>query len=70
MKTIDYELLKKRREQILKCRAETEQDMGIGLAYTHIIGGRCYPVLASFSVDTNEDSAETKIKYLIKGRKS
>ncbi len=70
MKTIDYELLKKRREQMFKCRAETEQDMSIGLAYTHIIDGRCYPVLASFSVGTNADSAETKIKYLINGRKN
>ncbi len=70
MKTIDYELLKKRRERMLKCRAEMEQDMSIGLAYTHIIDGKCYPVLATFSVGTDTDGAESKIKYLINGRKS
>lgn len=70
MKEIDFELLRKRREKILKLRANTDEKQHIGIGYELIIDGRYYPVMACFSVDSNTDSAETKFKYLINGQKS
>jgi hypothetical protein len=70
MKEIDFELLRKRREKILKLRANTDEKQHIGIGYELIIDGRYYPVMACFYVDSNTDSAETKFKYLINGQKS
>ena len=66
---IDYELLRKRREQVLKLRAEIEQEQHIGICYELIIDGRHYPVMACFPVGTNAESVEDKLKYLINGQK-
>ena len=66
---IDYELLKKRREQVLKLRSELEHEQNIGICYELIIDGRHYPVMSCFPVGTNAESAEDKLKYLINGQK-
>ena len=66
---IDYESLKKRRERVLKLRAEIEQEQHIGICYELIIDGRYYPVMSCFPVGTNAESAEDKLKYLINGQK-
>ena len=71
MKTIDYELLRKRREKILKLRTKTEEKQNIGIGYELIIEGRHYPVMACFSAGSSStDNAESKFKYLIIGQKS
>lgn len=68
---IDYELLRKRREQVLKLRAEIEEEreQHIGICYELIIDGRHYPVMSCFPVGTNAESVEDKLKYLINGQK-
>ena len=70
MKNIDYELLKKRREKILKLRAAMEQEQHLGICYKLILDGRHYPVMACFPVRTNAGDASDKLKYLISGQKS
>lgn len=70
MKEIDFELLRKRREKILKLRAETNEKQHIGIGYELIIDGRHYPVMACFSVGTESEEAKEKFKYLINGQKS
>lgn len=70
MKNIDYELLKKRREKILKIRAETEQEQHLGICYELILDGRHYPIMACFPVGSNAGGADDKLKYLISGQKS
>ena len=71
MKTIDYELLRKRRGKILKLRTKTEEKQNIGIGYELIIEGRHYPVMACFPADSSStDNAESKFKYLIIGQKS
>lgn len=71
MKTIDYELLRKRCEKILKLRTETNEKQHISIGYELIIEGRHYPVMACFPAgSSNTDNAETKFKYLINGQKS
>lgn len=67
---IDFELLRKRREKLLKLRAETDEKQHIGLGYELIIDGRLYPVLACFPVGTDDECANDKFKYLINGQKS
>ena len=70
MKEIDFELLRKRREKILKLRAQANEKQHIGLGYELIIDGRCYPVMACFPVGTETEEAREKFKYLINGQKS
>ena len=70
MKNIDYELLKKRREKILKIRAETEQEQHLGICYELILDGRHYPIMACFPVGTDAGHAKSKFEYLINGQKS
>ena len=70
MKNIDYESLRKRREKILRLRAETEKEQYIGLGYVLNIDGKQYPVLACFPVGTDADCAKSKFEYLINGQKS
>lgn len=71
MKTIDYELLRKRRGKILKLRTKTEEKQNIGIGYELIIEGRHYPVMACFPAGSSStDNAESKFKYLIIGQKS
>ena len=70
MKEIDYELLRKRREKILKLRTGTEEKQHIGLGYELIIDGKQYPVMACFPVGTNDEGAKDKFNYLINGQKS
>lgn len=70
MKNIDYELLKKRRERVLKLRTETEKEQNVGIVYELILDGRHYPVMACFPVGTNADGVDDKLKYLIGGQKS
>lgn len=70
MKNIDYELLKKRREKVLRLRSEMEQQQPIGICYELILDGRHYPVMSCFPVGTNTDDASDKLKYLISGQKN
>ena len=68
---IDFELLRKRREKILKLRTKTEEKQNIGIGYELIIEGRHYPVMACFPAGSSStDNAESKFKYLIIGQKS
>ena len=70
MKEIDFALLRKRREKILKLRAQANEKQHIGLGYELIVDGRCYPVLACFPVETESGEAREKFKYLINGQNS
>ena len=70
MKEIDYELLGKRREKVLRMRRETEEEQHIGLGYVLTIDRKQYPVMACFPVGTGAGDAEGKFKYLINGQKS
>lgn len=70
MKEIDYELLGKRREKVLKLRTETEEEQYIGLGYVLTVDGKQYPVMACFPVGTDTGYAKDKFKYLINGQKS
>lgn len=70
MKEIDYELLGKRREKVLRLRTGTEEEQHIGLGYVLTIDGKQYPVMACFPVGTGAGDAEGKFKYLINGQKS
>ncbi len=69
MKEIDFELLRKRREKILKLRAETEKQQHIGIGYVMTVDGKQYPVLTCFPVGTESEEAKEKLKYLINGQK-
>lgn len=70
MKEIDYELLRKRREKILRLRSESNEQQYIGLGYVLNIDGKQYPVLACFPVGTAAGHAKSKFEYLINGQKS
>ncbi len=70
MKEIDFELLQKRREKVLKLRAETDEKKHIGITYELILDGRYYPVMACFPVGTNDGIVKNKFEYLINGQKS
>lgn len=69
MKEIDYELLRKRRENVLRLRSSTDEEQHIGLGYVLNIDGKQYPVLACFPVGTDADCAKSKFEYLINGQK-
>ena len=70
MKNIDFELLKKRREKVLRLRAETEEKQHIALGYVLTVDGKQYPVMACFPVGTDTGCAKSKFEYLINGQKS
>ena len=70
MKEIDYELLRKRRENVLRLRSSTDEEQHIGLGYVLNIDGKQYPVLACFPVGTAAGHAKSKFEYLINGQKS
>ena len=70
MKEIDYELLGKRREKVLRLRRETEEEQHIGLGYVITVDGKLYPVMACFPVGTDAGHAKSKFEYLINGQKS
>ncbi len=70
MMKIDFELLRKRREKILKLRAQANEKQHIGLGYVMNIDGKQYPVLACFPVATDDKYAKDKFEYLINGDKS
>lgn len=70
MKEIDYELLRKRREKILRLRSESNEQQYIGLGYVLNIDGKQYPVMACFPVGTAAGHAKSKFEYLINGQKS
>lgn len=70
MKEIDYELLRKRREKILRLRAQENEQQYIGLGYVLNIDGKQYPVMACFPVGTAAGHAKSKFEYLINGQKS
>lgn len=70
MKEIDYELLRKRREKILRLKSESNEQQHIGLGYVLNIDGKQYPVMACFPVGTDADCAKSKFEYLINGQKS
>lgn len=72
MENIDFEMLRKRREKVLKLRAETEKDENqhIGIAYELILDGRHYSVMACFPAGMDDEPADDKFKYLINGQKS
>lgn len=69
MKEIDFELLRKRREKILKLRAQANEKQHIGLGYVMTVDGKQYPVLSCFPVGTGTEEAREKFKYLINGQK-
>ena len=70
MKEIDFELLRKRREKILKMRAQANEKQHIGLGYVMTVDEKQYPVLSCFPVGANDECANDKFKYLLNGRKS
>ena len=70
MKNIDFELLKKRREKVLRLRVEVNEKQHIGLGYVLTVDGKQYPVMACFPVGTNSECIENKFEYLINGQKS
>ena len=70
MKEIDYELLGKRREKVLRLRRETEEEQHIGLGYVITVDGKHYPVMACFPVGTDAGHAKSKFEYLINGQES
>ena len=70
MKEIDYELLGKRREKILRLKSESNEQQHIGLGYVLNIDGKQYPVMACFPVGTDAGHAKSKFEYLINGQKS
>lgn len=70
MKEIDYELLRKRRENVLRLRSSTDEEQHIGLGYVLNIDGKQYPVLACFPVGTAAGHAKSKFEYLINGQES
>ena len=70
MKEIDFKLLQKRREKILKLRTEAKKEQHIGIGYELIIEGRHYPVMACFPVRTDDGFVKNKFEYLINGQKS
>ena len=70
MKEIDYELLRKRCEKILRLKSESNEQQHIGLGYVLNIDGKQYPVMACFPVGTNDEGAKDKFNYLINGQKS
>lgn len=69
-KSIDFELLRKRREKILMLRAGINESQNISLGYVLNIDGKQYPVLACFPVGTAAGHAKSKFEYLINGQKS
>lgn len=70
MKEIDFELMKKRREKVLKLRAETKEKQHIGLGYVLTVERKQYTVMACFSIGTDTGYAKSKFEYLINGQKS
>ncbi len=70
MKEFNFELLCKRREKILKLRAETDEQQHVDLGYVLTVDGKQYPVMACFPIGTDAGYAESKFEYLINGRKS
>lgn len=70
-KNIDFNLLRKRREQILETRKTLElySEQQIGHAYFEKVGSQCYPVLAFFPVSAQDEAAQDKLRYLIDGGK-
>ena len=69
-KSIDFELLRKRREKILRLRAQENEQQHISLGYELIIDGKHYPVMACFPVGTDDGFVKNKFEYLINGQKS
>lgn len=67
MKNIDFELLRKRREKVLRLREEKQH---IGLGYVLTADGKHYPVMACFPIGADDERADDKFKYLINGQKS
>ena len=68
--SMDFELLKKRREKYLKIQRELGEEQQIGLGYVLTVEGKQYPVMSCFSVSEDVEEAKDKLKYLINGRKS
>ena len=70
MKNIDFELMKKRREKVLRLRKGMKETQHIGIAYDLLVDGRYYPVMACFPVGTDAELVKNKFEYLINGQKS
>lgn len=66
---IDYELLRKRRDNYLKRQKPAAAQQQIGLAYVHTVDGIQYPVMACFSVNGEAPGVKDKLRYLINGQK-
>ena len=69
-KSVDFELLRKRREKILKLRSESNEQQHIGLGYVITVDGKHYPVMACFPARTDDGFVKNKFEYLINGQKS
>ena len=67
MKNIDFELLRKRREKVLRLREEKQH---IALGYLLTVERKQYPVMACFPIGTDAELAKNKFEYLINGQKS
>ena len=66
---LDFNLLRKRREQMLKTRKKIElhSEQQLGLMYFEKVGGQHYPVIAFFPVSGQSEAAQDKLRYLING---
>lgn len=56
----DYALLRKRREKILKLKADEKQHIGLG--YVMTVDGKQYPVMTCFPVGTDTEYAKDKFE--------
>ncbi|MGN0494521.1 MAG: hypothetical protein ACI4F7_12800 [Acutalibacteraceae bacterium] len=68
---LDFNLLRKRREQMLKTRKKIElhSEQQLGIAYFENVDGQHYPVIAFFPSSGQSEAAEDKLRYLINGEK-
>ncbi|MGN0456897.1 MAG: hypothetical protein ACI4F2_08585 [Acutalibacteraceae bacterium] len=68
---LDFNLLRKRREQMLKTRKKIElhSEQQLGLTYFEKVGGQHYPVIAFFPVSGQSEAAPDKLRYLINREK-
>ena len=66
---LDFNLLRKRREQMLKTRKKIElhSEQQLGLTYFEKVGGQHYPVIAFFPASGQSEAAQDKLRYLING---
>ena len=62
--SMDFELLKKRREKYLKIQRELGEEQHIGLGYVLTVEGKQYPVMSCFSVSGETEEANVLLLSL------